>query len=236
MPAPVTHIILALSILPLLPGKNFKEFILGVSFPDIRYLGVIERSKTHDAAPSWQKVIDEKSSFKAGIEFHALVDKMHEKYMATHKVYAMLPMVCLGVSKYLKFFEDMLLYNQCTIWPQIASFFDTISDDAHFFITEDSTIELWQNSIMYYISEKPTPESIAQVLDLKMPVWYGFLLRIPVHIHAQYTAAVLNSCMAEFMQNQRIHDCIFDFYYRFPDLIMHQTGVRQHASSMATAV
>ena len=85
MPAPVTHILLALSILPLLPGKDAQEFLLGTSFPDIRYLGVIDRKKTHDPKPSWQKVMQEKSSFKAGMEFHALADKIHDKYMSSHE-------------------------------------------------------------------------------------------------------------------------------------------------------
>jgi hypothetical protein len=110
MAAPATHIILALLMLPLLKEKNIPEFIVGTSFPDIRYLGVIERSKTHNNQTTWQSIQKNPSSFKAGMDFHALVDRLREAYMMKHHAYDRIPQ-----SKYksqiLKMFEDMLLYG-----------------------------------------------------------------------------------------------------------------------------
>ena len=129
MPAPVMHIVLSLLILPYLPDKDPKEFILGTSFPDIRYLGVIDRRKTHNPCPSWDHVVKEKSSFKAGMEFHALVDVMHDNYMASNKVYSLLPSECQDSPHYLKFFEDMLVYTKVSRWNEIAGYFDTVLNE-----------------------------------------------------------------------------------------------------------
>lgn len=219
MPAPVTHILLALSVLPLLPDKDPKEFILGTSFPDIRYLKVIDRNTTHDPKPSWQKVVQEKSSFKAGMELHALADKIHDKYMLRKKVYASLPAGCRQSSSYLKFFEDILLYTHCNTWQHLMSYFDTISQDSRQFIDQDAIIESWQYGIKRYIAQQPTPEDVAQILDVKIPTWWGPFLRVPIYIKAQYMSSVLLSNMAELMQNRTICDAILEFYNNFPDLV-----------------
>ena len=80
MAGPIGHIVLALSLLngPL-ADKDRAAFMLGTTFPDIRYLGVIERGKTHNNHATWQNVQTESSSFKAGMDFHALVDRGREQ-------------------------------------------------------------------------------------------------------------------------------------------------------------
>ena len=49
MAAPIAHIFCALFLLNnnIIDVDNIQEFIIGTSFPDIRYLGVIERDTTH---------------------------------------------------------------------------------------------------------------------------------------------------------------------------------------------
>lgn len=60
MAAPIAHIFCALALLQ--QGKikvaDKQSFILGTSFPDIRYLEVIKRDQTHEKNVNWNDVIN----------------------------------------------------------------------------------------------------------------------------------------------------------------------------------
>lgn len=72
MAAPITHIVLADKVwAQFLSSFNKNDFFIGTSFPDIRYLKVINREKTHFKN---QSINDIKSddSIIAGIKFHSI--------------------------------------------------------------------------------------------------------------------------------------------------------------------
>ena len=118
----------------------------------------------------------------------------------------------------------MLLYDQCNDWQKIAAYFDSLSPDVFEFIPDQSVIDLWQRNIQRYISTKPTPQTVGQLLNTRMPVWYGFFLRMPIHINAEYVSSVLLNTISEFSQSDTITHAIYDFYHQFPDLATRQTG------------
>lgn len=219
MPAPVMHIVLSLLILPLLPDKDPKEFIVGASFPDIRYLGVIDRRKTHNPHPTWSRVVKEKSSFKAGMEFHALVDVVHDRYMAKNKIYSLLPNECQDSPYYLKFFEDMIVYSKVSRWHEIAGYFDMVLNEELAVVRDKEAIELWHNNIKHYIEQQPAPKTVQKLLDIKLPTWYGPLLSLPMAVNAQYIGSVLSDNLMKLFNNNVLCNYILDLYDQFPTMI-----------------
>ena len=111
MAAPITHIVLSGKIFDKY-FSNFskEEFFIGTSFPDIRYLGIIDRHKTHFSNASLQE-IKQKNSFWAGLLFHSFVDAKEIEYMKLNKIYSLMPHL-KHVGHSFKFFEDELLYDK----------------------------------------------------------------------------------------------------------------------------
>ncbi|OGT36016.1 MAG: hypothetical protein A3F11_05760 [Gammaproteobacteria bacterium RIFCSPHIGHO2_12_FULL_37_14] len=148
MAAPVTHILLALQILPSLPDKDEKEFIIGTSFPDIRYLNCISRDKTHQKDVTLEKIKAEQSSFKAGMMFHALVDEVREKFMQGHKVYSLVPK-SIVTAHALKFNEDALLSDKVPLY-KVASYFDVILPEELDLVNYDYA-KTWHKALKKYL-------------------------------------------------------------------------------------
>ena len=225
MPAPIVHIVLSLLILPYIPDKNPKEFIIGASFPDIRYLGVINRNETHNQSPSWEQVVKEESAFRAGVEFHALVDILHDWYMGVHNVYKLLPVQCKSNAYYLKFFEDMMLYAKCSQWNEIAAYFDSVLKDELDLVHDRASIELWHNKVKQYLLKKPSPQTVAQFLDIKILRWYGPFFRVPIKIRAYSISSTLSEILGKLLSNKELCASIFNFYEQFPHILKMNNGL-----------
>jgi len=206
MPAPVTHIVLALSILPMLPDKNKEEFLIGTSFPDIRYLGTLTREQTHMSDPTWSSIIKESSSFKAGIEFHALVDRIHDEYMSKHNAYNYIAAPDRLKSYILKFYEDMLLYEYCTIWPEIINSFDIIVQDELIFPHDKRSVKKWHNILQLYFSDRPDIIRLTTLL-------FGVGLAVPDMIKDIFQKAVWGKGCS------KLQGLIQSFYTEFPKLL-----------------
>src|SRR5438552_12343909 len=123
MAAPIAHIFLALEMLtgPFSGLFNEREFIIGTSFPDIRYLNVIDREKTHLSHVTLEEILQEPDSFKAGMLFHSFVDEQREKYIVAHGFYGELPSF-IFITQVLKFAEDIILKHYFTIAPYVSYF------------------------------------------------------------------------------------------------------------------
>src|SRR5581483_3187092 len=132
MAAPITHIMLALQILSLLPTHfDYKEFLVGTSFPDIRYAAKLDRKLTHIEPVSWTDVLQAETAFHAGMLFHNLVDILRVKYFESH-FYNRIDAQKYSPS-FIKFFplamkkaEDEILYSLANDWHEIISFFDSV--------------------------------------------------------------------------------------------------------------
>src|SRR5438132_13939173 len=93
MAAPIAHIFLAVQMLagPFHGLFDEKEFIVGTSFPDIRYLKVVSREETHFSHVTLEDIVQETDSFKAGMLFHSFVDEQREAYIIAHGFYGKIP-------------------------------------------------------------------------------------------------------------------------------------------------
>lgn len=87
MAGPITHLVLTQKVYErFFSQKDRGAFVVGTSFPDIRYLGVIEREKTHRPRVTLKQVL-EAESFEAGVQFHVLVDVVRERFMKAYGMY-----------------------------------------------------------------------------------------------------------------------------------------------------
>jgi len=183
MAAPIAHLYLALQILAgPLKSNNFdhKEFILGTSFPDIRYLKVIKREETHtkDISFSYIKNLNRENSFHAGLLFHSLVDKVREEYLNKIDIYKDMPKV--PYPKYLlKFAEDQILTRNLNFKPEeYNSYFNKISPYEKLFDIKTEKIELWHNILKEYFASGLNSTTVSNMLKAVYPkskIKRGFL-------------------------------------------------------------
>jgi hypothetical protein len=86
---------------------------MGTSFPDIRYLWVVNREFTHFEKLTIGNIRKDKS-FLAGIKFHSTLDEVREKFIVNNNTYEL-----CRKSKYftqsLKILEDIILKKN-RIW------------------------------------------------------------------------------------------------------------------------
>jgi hypothetical protein len=164
------HVVLALKILSLLPGTiDKKEFIVGTSFPDIRYLAHLDREQTHFEPVSWNDVMSCPSSFRAGMLFHNMVDILRirhfepdfydrqapDRYSSVHV--ALFPLI-------MKMAEDQVLYEAVYDWHEIMGYFDTIYETEKALCPDPDVIQKWHTLLQNYFSERPSVASIDRFL------------------------------------------------------------------------
>lgn len=194
MAGPVTHIVLALQILHLLPPHiDIPTFIVGTSFPDIRYQAGLSREETHIEPTSWNEICDEPCSFRAGMLFHNLVDIIRleefegdfydrmspDLYSATHR--HLFPLI-------LKTAEDAWLYRTISDWQTISSYFDCLYQEELDFGVDPAILQNWHARIQNYIAQEPDADSIAQFVlpndinsyNFNLDAHLALLLYLPV--------------------------------------------------------
>lgn len=225
MAAPITHIVLAINFLSLVPDKfDKKEFVLGTSFPDIRYLNVITRDKTHFKDPTLEKILKEKDSFKAGMMFHNYVDVVREDFMIKVGVYDLMPKSRFS-SHALKFNEDVILYDQIDNWKDVAEFFNDVLPQQRKFKIKDYYLACWNKSIARYIQDAPTGNSRFKMLKRCAKKRF----RITNSYWSSIQRAVLykvNKVLYDKLDNlidqiskDKINQIVLDFYKYFNNLI-----------------
>lgn len=123
----ITHVALAEKKYTELFSKFEKaDFFIGTIFPDIRYLGVIEREKTHDKDFLLPDILnDRNTAFRAGVKYHCLVDAVREKFVTERGLYALVPQ-----SKYItqavKCLEDEIYYPEVLSWAAYSNMLEKV--------------------------------------------------------------------------------------------------------------
>lgn len=217
MAAPIAHIFLAVQMLagPFKGLFDEKEFIIGTSFPDIRYLKVTERAETHFEDVNLKDILQEKDSFKAGMLFHSFVDEQREAYVVKNKFYEKISVFRFS-SQSLKFAEDEILRQQLNISKYSAYFDDIIDAEKKFNISKEH-IKRWHGFLQEYFDEahakRGLKELIMQYFDLHEPhAW-----RIKRWIFSWYYARKISQAIAAITDNDQAKGLILDFYLHFSD-------------------
>ncbi|MDO8266062.1 MAG: hypothetical protein Q7T41_03930 [Candidatus Saccharibacteria bacterium] len=158
MAAPITHLVLTNKVYDkFFSDKDKAQFLVGTSFPDIRYLKEIDRDKTHLDVTSIEDVKQE-GSFKAGMLFHNLLDHKREEFLLSKNIYSLCP-ESKWLTQAVKFAEDKLLYTKITDWKPYADYFNDILEQELTFDVAEIHLEHWHRTLKDYFSQDPTPES-----------------------------------------------------------------------------
>ena len=204
MAAPITHIILADKLF----GRYFQEkdknkFYVGTSFPDIRYMGIIDREKTHFNNLTLE-ILQSMSSFEAGLKLHSLVDKVREEFMRLKGVYSLVPK-SLFVTQSLKFFEDKILYGKRSNWDEITSFFKEATKGELSFGLNAVDIGKWHQFLQIYFTTGPNDQNIRT-----------FVATIGKPNEMAVEIIRLTKSMEE---NAQLRNIVEDFYENFEELV-----------------
>lgn len=169
MATPITHIVLTEKVFNnLFNNFNKKDFIIGTSFPDIRYLGTIGREKTHINVNNLVDLGDN-NPFFAGMKFHTLVDKIREDFLLSRNIYSKCP-ESKYITKSIKFVEDKILYDKVTNWISYQNYFDNLLQEELESGAGKEAVSQWHGVLKKYFAKKPNEESIRTfVAEINLP-------------------------------------------------------------------
>ncbi len=204
MAFPTTHIVLAdLIFNKYFSTKNRKKFYIGTSFPDIRYLGVIEREKTHYNGLKLEDIVNE-DAFYAGLKFHSFVDEVREKFVNSQSGHFV-----TNCSKYIatsiKFLEDELLRDKVNNWDEIIGYFDNIEEEELTFGIAQTYLKHWHNILQGALKGSASPKDIENFFSgVGRP---------------KQVADDISADLEKLRQNEVVKDIAGRLYEEFPNLI-----------------
>ena len=159
MAGPITHLVLAERVFDRhFPNMAKRDFFLGTSFPDIRYLKVIEREATHMEGLRVEDLQSD-DAFTAGLKFHSIVDIARETFYNEVGLYTHCP-ASKFITQSVKILEDELFYDQLGDWAAVASMFNDIVPQEREFGIPDEALQKWHALLQKYVAERPTPNAV----------------------------------------------------------------------------
>lgn len=205
MAGPITHIVISERLLEkfILKTPVVKDFILGTSFPDIRYLAKIEREKTHFKVENIDD-IDKVNSFKAGLQFHSYVDIFTNKYIREKNVFSFCPESPF-THTIIKFLEDKYFYDRSNNWNKYIDYFKDVTSDELSIGVDRENISKWHTALVSYLSEEPTDESAIR---------YGSVIGF-----SQELISKLLIDLEAVSKIKEVNEYIEDFYNNFEGLL-----------------
>lgn len=156
---PITHVALGEKWLKLVAPDytedQKKEFLLGTVFPDIRYLGVIKREKTHYKGVTLESVRKADTPFKQGMLFHSYVDEFREKWVREKGIDKKLTDISPQQQRtFLKIIEDQILYSEYS-WGFFRQYLMTIPHEEREYGIEDKALNEWHTGLTLYFTASP---------------------------------------------------------------------------------
>ena len=159
MAAPITHIVLSNKVFDqFFKSKDRAAFFVGTSFPDIRYLGIISRNKTHYQKMNLSDVVNEES-FMSGVKFHSLVDIVREDFYQRNNLYSLIP-DSVYKTQTVKVYEDILLHGKVSDWETISNYFDQVYSEEVGYGLKLSEIQSWHQLLIPYFQNEPTIDNM----------------------------------------------------------------------------
>lgn len=156
MPWPATHILVVEKVYTrYFSHLDRKAFILGTSFPDIRYPADIKRDQTHFNGISLAKIIT-KPAFEAGLYFHSFVDEIWNTFIRSHEaqLFSLIPHD-RAMFHTMKTLQDLYLFDQSDNWQTIVDYFDTILPIESRFGASQEMVLRWHTVLANYLSKPP---------------------------------------------------------------------------------
>ena len=155
MSAPITHIVFTEKIFDkYFSGLDKKKFIIGTSFPDIRYLANLDRSVTHYESTQLKNILNE-DSFLAGFHFHSVVDRVMKENNDRYDIFSFFPENTKNASEAIKTIFDVTLRPKISDWNKIENIFGEILEEELLFGTSKVVVERWHAILQNYIKTMP---------------------------------------------------------------------------------
>ncbi len=204
MAAPITHIALTEKIFDkFFKDKIRKDFFIGTSFPDIRYLKVIDRNKTHYDSLSITN-LENDESFSAGVKFHSILDQAREKFIVENDTYSLCP-----ESKYithsLKILEDEVFYQHVKDWNLYTEYLNEILQNEKDYGVAEKDLKKWHSLLQQYFQQQPNNGAVRN-----FTLGIGFTEEITTEI---------NENIAVMRADKKIINIIKNLYKNFYSLI-----------------
>ncbi len=142
---------------------NERKFYIGTVFPDIRYLGSIDRKETHWENLQIEELDKIENDFKLGMYVHSLVDIERNKVLRRLNMKELVPQKPM-VTSVLKILEDIVVYPLVDDWGEIISYFDQVIAEELRYVNKEKVIN-WHQKLKEYFSQPPSLKSISDFLD-----------------------------------------------------------------------
>ena len=163
MPWPVTHILIAEAFYaPYFSHLDHQQFIVGNSFPDIRYPAKVDRHLTHFGSVSLEE-LQSLTPFRAGVMFHSVVDGLWNEILLRDntELFAVIPHDKIMIHT-MKVLQDGYLYERGKDWEKISGYFSEIIPEELDYSIEGSMVRRWHQVLGNYLRKPP------QIEDLEM--------------------------------------------------------------------
>lgn len=157
MPSPITHIVLADKVY----DEHFsrfdkRQFFVGTSLPDIRYVAGLDRKATHHS--DW-RIIDGDSAFSAGVKLHLMVDIIFDQFMKRFGIFDFSKRDDPAIRVF-KLFLDELLYDKVSYWPEIAEWMRSVPyDEIDSGLADRESVDKWYGALGDYFASGPDNDS-----------------------------------------------------------------------------
>jgi len=159
MAAPITHIALTEKIFDkFFNNKTRKNFFVGSLFPDIRYLKVVDREKTHFDNLTVAD-IEKDDSFLAGVKFHSILDIAREKFIVANDIYSLCPK-SKYITESLKILEDEIFYQHVKNWSEYIEYLNEILPNETDFGVDEKDVQKWHSLLQQYFQKQPNEQAV----------------------------------------------------------------------------
>ncbi len=161
MATPITHIALTEKIFDkFFKDKERKDFFIGTLFPDIRYLKVIDRYKTHYRGISIADLKNDES-FSAGVKFHSILDQARENFIVENDTYLLGPK-SKYITQSLKILEDEIYYQHIANWSIYINYLNEILQSEKDYGITEKDLEKWHSLLQQYFQSPPDEHTIIE--------------------------------------------------------------------------
>jgi hypothetical protein len=148
-------------------GIDWKKFLIGTTFPDIRRLGGIDRKTLHWDIQEFDEM-KRHTSFKAGIYAHSWVDQKRSAFLKNSTIFDLIPDNTL-VEAVLKIVEDRLVYDKIDNWQEITDVYTEILPEETEIVSYE-IVEKWHTLLRDYFCKKPDDGTVLlMVRRLQIP-------------------------------------------------------------------
>lgn len=166
MASQITHVPYSKKVLDLFLSDrriDLREFYCGALFPDIRYLGKLNREDSHFFHTSIYDLRKIDDSFRLGFYTHSLIDEERERVVKKLNIDSLIPDQPL-VGTIMKFLEDLVTFPMFDRWSEVIEYLEKpVSGELE--ILSKEVVMKWHRKLQNYFSRPPEIETALDLIS-----------------------------------------------------------------------